>query len=94
MPAKVIKLVGLTHPPFSSMDLSPTNLITFASTQNGEYNKLSKVGLIPINLVTFTGSQIKILNFLGLPQIRAAKFIVWAAELLVLGSNFVIFLGS
>jgi curved DNA binding protein len=30
--AKVIKLVGLTRPPF----LSPTNLITFACTQNGE----------------------------------------------------------
>jgi hypothetical protein len=32
VPAKVTKLVGLTRPPF----LSPTNLITFASTQNGE----------------------------------------------------------
>jgi hypothetical protein len=32
VPAKVIKLVGLTRPPF----LSPTNLITFAVTQNGE----------------------------------------------------------
>jgi hypothetical protein len=32
VPAKVIKLVGLTRPPF----LSPTNLITFAGTQNGE----------------------------------------------------------
>jgi hypothetical protein len=30
--AKVIKLIGLTRPPF----LSPTNLITFACTQNGE----------------------------------------------------------
>jgi hypothetical protein len=33
VPAKVIKLVGLTRPPF----LSPTNLITFAGTKNGEY---------------------------------------------------------
>jgi hypothetical protein len=32
VPAKVSKLVGLTRPPF----LSPTNLITFAGTQNGE----------------------------------------------------------
>jgi hypothetical protein len=32
VPAKVIKLVGLTRPPF----LSPTNLITFAVTQNDE----------------------------------------------------------
>jgi hypothetical protein len=32
VPAKVIKLVGLRRPPF----LSPTNLITFAVTQNGE----------------------------------------------------------
>jgi hypothetical protein len=32
--AKVIKLVGLKRPPF----LSPTNLITFACTQNGELN--------------------------------------------------------
>jgi hypothetical protein len=31
--AKIIKLVGLTRPPF----LSPTNLVTFAGTQNGEY---------------------------------------------------------
>ncbi len=31
--AKVIKLVGLRRPPF----LSPTNLLTFAGTQNGEY---------------------------------------------------------
>jgi hypothetical protein len=30
--AKVIKLIGLNPPLF----LSPTNLITFASTQNGE----------------------------------------------------------
>jgi hypothetical protein len=33
VPAKLTKLVGLTRPPF----LSPTNLITFAGTQNGEY---------------------------------------------------------
>jgi hypothetical protein len=33
--AKVIKLVGLKRPPF----LSPTNLITFTCTQNGEYKK-------------------------------------------------------
>jgi hypothetical protein len=33
VPAKIIKLVGLTRPPF----LTPTNLITFAGTQNGEY---------------------------------------------------------
>jgi hypothetical protein len=33
VPAKVTKLVGLTRPPF----LSPTNLITFAGTQNSEY---------------------------------------------------------
>jgi hypothetical protein len=32
VPAKVIKLAGLTRPPF----LSPINLITFAGTQNGE----------------------------------------------------------
>jgi hypothetical protein len=32
VPAKVTKLIGLKRPPF----LSPTNLITFASTQNGE----------------------------------------------------------
>ncbi len=32
VPAKVIKFVGLRRPPF----LSPTNLITFAVTQNGE----------------------------------------------------------
>ncbi len=32
VPAKVTKLVGLTRPPF----LSPTNLVTFARTQNGE----------------------------------------------------------
>jgi hypothetical protein len=31
VPAKVIKLVGLTSPRF----LSPTNLVTFAGTQNG-----------------------------------------------------------
>ncbi len=33
MPAKVTKLIGLKRPPF----LSPTNLIIFACTQNGEY---------------------------------------------------------
>jgi hypothetical protein len=32
VPAKIIKSIGLTRPPF----LSPTNLITFAGTQNGE----------------------------------------------------------
>jgi hypothetical protein len=32
VPAKVTKLVGLKRPPF----LSPTNLIIFACTQNGE----------------------------------------------------------
>jgi hypothetical protein len=32
VPAKVTKLIGLKHPPF----LSPTNLIIFACTQNGE----------------------------------------------------------
>ncbi len=32
MPAKVTKLIGLKRPPF----LSPTNLIIFACTQNGE----------------------------------------------------------
>ncbi len=34
MPAKVTKLIGLKRPPF----LSPTNLIIFACTQNGEYS--------------------------------------------------------
>jgi hypothetical protein len=33
VPAKVTKLIGLKRPLF----LSPTNLITFAGTQNGEY---------------------------------------------------------
>ncbi len=33
VPAKVTKLIGLKRPPF----LSPTNLIIFACTQNGEY---------------------------------------------------------
>ncbi len=33
MPAKVIKLVGLKN----GGRVSPTNLITFAGTQNGEY---------------------------------------------------------
>jgi hypothetical protein len=33
VPAKITKLAGLTRPPF----LSPTNLVTFARTQNGEY---------------------------------------------------------
>jgi hypothetical protein len=32
VPAKVTKLIGLKRPPF----LSPTNLVTFAGTQNGE----------------------------------------------------------
>jgi hypothetical protein len=32
VPVKVTKLIGLTRPPF----LSPTNLVTFARTQNGE----------------------------------------------------------
>ncbi len=32
VPAKITKLAGLTRPPF----LSPTNLVTFARTQNGE----------------------------------------------------------
>jgi hypothetical protein len=32
-PAKVTKLIGLKRPPF----LSPTNLIIFACTQNGEF---------------------------------------------------------
>jgi hypothetical protein len=32
VPAKVTKLIGLKRPPF----LSPTNLVTFAITQNGE----------------------------------------------------------
>jgi hypothetical protein len=37
VPAKVAKLIGLKRLPF----LSPTNLIIFACTQNGEYtNKL------------------------------------------------------
>ncbi len=34
VPAKVTKLIGLKRPPF----LSPTNLIIFACTQNGELN--------------------------------------------------------
>jgi hypothetical protein len=34
--AKVIKLIGLSPPLF----LSPTNLVTFAGTQNGEKWKL------------------------------------------------------
>jgi hypothetical protein len=33
VPAKVTKLIGFKRPPF----LSPTNLIIFAGTQNGEY---------------------------------------------------------
>jgi hypothetical protein len=33
VPAKVTKLIGLKRPPF----LSPTNLIIFACTQNGEF---------------------------------------------------------
>jgi hypothetical protein len=33
VPEKVTKLIGLKRPPF----LSPTNLIIFACTQNGEY---------------------------------------------------------
>ncbi len=37
MPAKVTKLIGLKRPPF----LSPTNLIIFACTQNGELKNLS-----------------------------------------------------
>ncbi len=36
VPAKVTKLIGLKRPPF----LSPTNLIIFACTQNGEYKIL------------------------------------------------------
>jgi hypothetical protein len=36
VPAKVTKLIGLKRPPF----LSPTNLIIFACTQNGEFKKL------------------------------------------------------
>jgi hypothetical protein len=36
VPAKVTKLIGLTRPPF----LSPTNLVIFACTQNGEYEFL------------------------------------------------------
>jgi hypothetical protein len=43
--AKVIKLVGLTLLPF----LSPTNLITFAGTQNGE-NTFSKLTLLDFRL--------------------------------------------
>jgi hypothetical protein len=38
--AKVIKLVGLKN----GGRLSPTNLITFAGTQNGEYTDLLKYG--------------------------------------------------
>jgi hypothetical protein len=37
VPAKVVKLAGLTRPPF----LSPINIITFAGTQNGEYGHSS-----------------------------------------------------
>jgi hypothetical protein len=39
-PAKVTKLIGLKRPPF----LSPTNLIIFACTQNGEYLCDKKTG--------------------------------------------------
>jgi hypothetical protein len=39
VPAKVTTLVGLKRPPF----LSPTNLIIFACTQNGEYFRHIKV---------------------------------------------------
>ncbi len=42
MQAKVIKLVGLKRPPF----LSPTNLITFACTQNGELEEQKSNGEI------------------------------------------------
>jgi hypothetical protein len=38
VPAKVTKLIELKRPPF----LSPTNLIIFAGTQNGEYDVLIK----------------------------------------------------
>jgi hypothetical protein len=38
VPAKVTKLIGLKRPPF----LSPTNLIIFACTQNGELEKNNK----------------------------------------------------
>jgi hypothetical protein len=44
VPAKVTKLIGLKCPPF----LSPTNLIIFACTQNGEY---SSVSVSPKNLI-------------------------------------------
>ncbi len=37
VPAKVTKLIGLKRPPF----LSPTNLIIFACTQNGEFNLMA-----------------------------------------------------
>jgi hypothetical protein len=46
VPAKVTKLIGLKRPPF----LSPTNLIIFACTQNGEYSidEIQK-GLLPFS---------------------------------------------
>jgi hypothetical protein len=41
VPAKVTKLIGLKRPPF----LSPTNLIIFACTQNGELMPHCNLGI-------------------------------------------------
>jgi hypothetical protein len=48
--AKVIKLVGLKRPPF----LSPTNLITFACTQNGEYDNIIHLKIIQICILKYS----------------------------------------
>jgi hypothetical protein len=40
--AKVTKLIGLSPPLF----LSPTNLVTFAGTQNGEYKSGNLVNFV------------------------------------------------
>jgi hypothetical protein len=53
VPAKLIKLVGLTRPPFlspiDSVDL--IDLIIFAGTQNGEYKIAVKISKPKTNLI-------------------------------------------
>jgi hypothetical protein len=53
VPAKVTKLIGLKRPPF----LSPTNLIIFACTQNGEL-----INMINIQY-QYTVNQAQVENF-------------------------------
>jgi hypothetical protein len=72
VPAKVIKLVGLKN----GGRLSPTNLITFAGTQNGEY------------LCHKTSAKIDQCKFLSFSMHEFKKAFLWTIPQFLYGALF------